>query len=627
LDLLQIIMNIVAAAPRHPEDAKDKQLREQFLWIVEHLFERVFVRMFNPHEIARVLTVVGPRLALKLTSSVKSKILVRFCSRLKIDYALARHKVEPTLSEMTRLSALYQHSVASDLYPATYFFDDAYCSFPLNVLPAASGHVLTAFCFLRPSSPNPFSNGLIMATNDKVITVYTLDKHCYKRVISMQTDVVLTQLVSSPRGSCVLGQTQLLEMVLLVVSECNIVLIKTDVSIHPKKIRQDAFLSETLVLAAEPVGYDTMTPDKNGIVRLGDLYALELDRQTMSVAKRSFLENSGMLGIVAVRPASLPNQREYTLQFSQCDKFAHHSCQLEVVAQPRMQPPQLVRYVCHFPNSIVSNWTFSGDRVSAYIFVLASRTEKIVGENKCWLKLEPAPTCRSSFRRRCVTNLVVYQLNFVAFDSAFLRHGVTQFPLKTLFFRPLWHLTHLARTNFVEGPTKFNDDHANHAANGCQLTGDDRYLAARFPLEPVLFFPLLWQNDKASLSFNGQAPKRQDKPYQFDATQDFCYIAIFKTSQVVDHLVIGKLCPCASQSTIEEATRPLPPRQPLRISWLSATEPLVIFSFTLQTAAPPLHRNQPAGAEADQGHRRPQRPHQPKNLGNDFSRRGGIGGG
>jgi hypothetical protein len=606
--------------PEEEEEKEEQQVRltTLFLRVLLDVFEAQFSYLLGPRELTSLLAIF-PSLQDKLNKHNLQRVLGGACSGAKgLGFVFDEERdVELTASETARVAALYAHARQGrwDNLPQIdgrrFFCDDAYWRFPLDKQPAAAGSCkVSSFCFLKPSSPNPWQNSLVIATDDSTVTVYVLDRYWYKKAVSIRLQNSLTSLVSSPRGSCMLGQNSALKMVLLVVRENNISVIPTEVEIHHKKIRTDAFISETLILAAEPY-------TSQGTTLLGDLYTLTLDRERLTVEKKLFLPNSGVLGVIAIReaiPGGLRRGFEYLLARGECSIFDHHCCTLKLVQNPRDEFDQRGYYAFAFTEALVVDWIFTPDKLHAYVVILTSQDRETCMKQKVEL-------VRESDLGRClnqhsepITKMVVYLLDFKYLDYI-LDCGVVPFRMTPVFYRVLPHLVALKAG--ISSVSRYNNKYAVMAAEECRLTGGDRFLAARFPYSTLQLFELLWRAGKLAnirwdstltddektaavaaaaatqvhMSYNGYASIKPKEPYLFDATNDFCFLSIFQPGQEVKNLKVGRLCDCVNLWTIEEASRPrLNPATALTGAVVSHVKPQVyraiaqLFPITLQTS-------------------------------------------
>jgi hypothetical protein len=545
------------------DEARSVRLFNKFLTILcGPLLSSHFARMLGPREITSIAA-IHPNLLGYMSPPVLSKLMNGFSSGcFGLGLQFLDYGIPPTVSEAARVSAWYLHARETPLWAnlslptagiegRRFFCDDAYFRFPLDVQPGSPQQRVNSFCFLRPSSPRPFANALVIATDDSILTVYALTRHWYKRVLSLRLPSPLITLVSSPKGSCMLGQSSSLTLVLLVVKKYEIVAITSNLQVHTKKIRSDAFLNETTVVVSEPLRSDT----HNEMFQLGNLYTLAIDRQNLTVAKNLFWANSGHLGVLTVSNAykadpALPSScqtLEYIMTKGECDVFEHHCCAIKLIKNPRGPSGQRFFFACSFRESMVCNWIYTPDRLHAHLFVLTARSQEISMQQE--IKMFPEdgiPRCRSRFRRP-LTNLVIYRLDFANLDFS------QPFLLKPVFYRSLPHLVHLARDS---QPSAFNAKHASEASDELLLTGGDRLIAARFPYSAIHFVTTLWSSVNVHLSYNGYATLKPRDPVLFDATVDFMYLSIFKPGQQVKNLKVGKMCDCSNRWSIEEASMP-----------------------------------------------------------------------
>jgi len=503
--------------------------QQQLSTVISTCFSSHFCRYLSYRDLASLLHIV-PRCCYLLSEHLMNELLKECCKQKwgeRKPVAKIRKGARMGVSEFLHLLHWIEHS-SKGSFPGTLL--SGFDLFPMLGVPKEGKTIVKACCFLKPSTPWPFQNGLVVATKgSETLRVYLLGPHAYEKVreLSFKEHAGgLTSLVCSPKGTVVLALDGRGFLWMVLLQERLITFAETGIKTTASRMRPDMFLSEKEFYT--PSIYCREDPQ----VTVRDLLLHEINFATAETRTQRWASEMPMAERMSILRAC---GNEFLVQLPNCGEASHFGCLLSVAEKKTVETRfGLLR------NAAIGDWCLSPDKTE--LLVVALTAQPLINFLGSHIPMrQRLPRCESRFDEY-LGNMAVYSLE--------LKGGVAGKSLRPLFIR-----TNLGLDNLPDGlahPYAHYLRVTGPSSRACLLKCGDRVLAAKMAHSNTRLFWLKLANGAGEFACRTGADKEV-----FDMTVDSSYLASFSRSdRKFNPPYVGKFCPRLDTFTIEGATRP-----------------------------------------------------------------------
>jgi len=425
---------------------------------------------------------------------------------------------------------------------------DAYHEFPVressNEVDTEEMGAVLACCFLKPTTPWPLQNGLMLATSRGKLLVYLLASDCYELAhhFDAERGPPFGKLVSSPEGRSVLMLDLEGTLHLMTLGVGSVRVRATGVRAWMREMRPDMFLSEVEFLTETGAGGSERSKRRDLL-----LHAID----SVNCRVRTHLLAADLPGgdTVTLRLGGGDGgRREYVIRKRSCDKIGHYCCGIGLLEEPRTRHRRRA-FEAFFADSLVADFVLSADKSRLYVAVMTSARAAKVMDELVLLEEESAAgvaKCNSDFAKDFLTNLAVYYLDLDVRGG--LSAWAAFFPIfckETCYVGSLPATMHTPWTHYLRLCIP--------ASGECFLRCKGKQLAVRLAGTMLRFIWL--ELEEETSDFNYMLGAEKDV---LDLSEEFNYLAAFSSAQNLQarSLFVGCFCKKFAAFTVEEKTRP-----------------------------------------------------------------------
>ena len=521
----------IRTAPGGQEEEENRRLDRFFKCIVDLI--HVFVLLLDYKGIAS-LYILFPQLRKVLCNHFNMQQHLR---RLPGPGLRVEIFTEPFISEFVALSHFYEHAEQSFWKNENRVLGrelDGFSPFLVDCPPNRSGR-LSAMCFLRPSSPSPFQNGLLVCDSSKCLSLYAMEKDRFRIVLDTETEYKIAKVACSPRGKCValLDSFNVLSLLLLKSGEAT--LVYTNVAVRPSAIRREMFMSET----------ELLLEDENWVCWMysfhpGASYSMTKRRLDERCPSRMDCLPRG--GRVAYVPA-MENVPEVVIYKTRCSRFEHSMHELVFCLKPREKASQggKRRKKLHFDECIIVDYHLDSVYRKLWIVVLTMANKAdflgtvVLGVDRYGNR------CKSKFARM-VCRIGVYEVCMVELEAG------------NLFARPRFFASHntcIPAAMTYTTSWRWYKSFAEEQSKRIVVALSDRFILVKMFDAVLYLFPVAAVPE--SVFFRVMVSPASNL---LASTAESNYLAVWSdVNPTFGHLTVMRFCPLYPTLTIEEATR------------------------------------------------------------------------
>ena len=525
--------SVVAVIDKRASSTKDEDRLANFVQCIHNVI-RIFVLLLDYKAIAS-LYVVFPLLRDTLKES--GFALRRHLLRLPGPGLRVESFGSPLISEFVALCHFYEHAENSHWKNETGLLCrkiDGYHRFLVSC-PTNRSTKISCVCFLRPSSPSPFQNALLVCDTVGSVTLYVLERERYRTILDSRLTKSMVNLACSPRGSAVVLRDVDGYIHLLMLDKNRARLLCTEVKVSKKAVRREMFVSESEILVEET--------NRN---RHSWVYSVDKEKDYCMTKRRFDNVVPCMIGEAHCdRPAYVQprgERPEMVIYSAPCSKSPHSHHDLVFCQRPRDgKGVTKRRRLLHFAECVLVGFRVDRMYKTVWVAVLTMRNRSDFLGN-CVLEAKASRPCFSKFDRR-VIHIGIYSVcleklceedTLEARPRFFAAHDSASDPASTFAHAWRWYRT-------------YAQDHAIRIV--MQLS--DRFLLLKMTDSDMYLFPVA--TVQHSVYFAMPVGANNDI---LDTTAESNYLAILSSANYSNGCItVLRFCPLYPGLTIEEATR------------------------------------------------------------------------